>query len=289
MSAAAPPSAARAAVRDGRTVADRVAAPFGATAAWTALAFLHVPMAVVVAYSFSGSTSAGSWGGFSTRWWEEMARNPAIRRAAANSLAVAGATALIAAALGTTLALGLHRRARRRSTAVLDSAILAPVLLPDVVQGVALLLAFVLAFGAIGRVTGAELTLGRGTIVCAHAAFASSYVCLLVRARLATIPRSLEEAALDLGATPIQVFRRIQLPLLLPAVVGGALLAFTLSLDEYVLSFFTSGPGSDTLPMWFASAARKGVTPEVNAVSAAMVLASAALAGAAMLVQRRRS
>lgn len=278
-----------AAVRDGRTPADRAAGPLGAAAAWTALAFLLVPMAVVVAYSFSASRSAGTWGGFSVRWWAEMSRDPEIRRAAANSLVVAGSTAVLAAFLGTTLALGLHRRARRRGTALADSAVLAPILLPDVVQGVALLLAFVLAFDAVGRVTGSAPALGRWTIVCAHAAFASSYVCLLVRARLATIPRSLEEAALDLGATPLRVFLRVQLPLLLPAVAGGALLAFTLSLDEYVLSFFTAGAGSDTLPMWFASAARKGVTPEVNAVSAAMVLASGALAAAAMFLQRRRS
>jgi spermidine/putrescine transport system permease protein len=164
---------------------------------------------------------------------------------------------------------------------------MAPILLPDVLQGVALLLGFVLLFDAVERVTGLRPSLGRTTIVCAHASFAASYVTLLVRARLRTIPRALEEAALDLGATPAQAFRRVTLPLLLPAVAGGALLSFTLSLDEYVLAFFTHGSGSGTLPIHVASSARKGITPEINALSAILVVASLGLAAAALALQRR--
>lgn len=272
----------------GRTFGDRLLEPANTALAAGVLAFLYLPVAVLVVMSFSAGRSATEWGGFSTRWWASLAASPEIARAAANSLTVAAAVAALSTALGTALALGLHRRARRASTASHDAAVLAPILVPDVVQGVALLLGFVLLFDAVERVTGVRPALGRATIVAAHTSFATSYVVLLVRARLHGLPRDLEEAALDLGATPLQAFRRVTLPLLAPAVAGGALLAFTLSLDEYVLTFFTSGSGSDTLPIHVAAAARRGITPQVNALSAVMVLLSLALAAAAVTLQRRR-
>ena len=274
----------------GQSLSDRLLDPAAAGVAASCLLFLWLPVAVLLVFSFSGARQPHVWGGFSTRWYAALVDHPDVRRTAANSLTIATSVAALSTVLGTLLALGIDRRSRTRSTAALDAAVMVPILVPDVVQGISLLLGFVVAFGAIDRVFGGAPTLGRWTVVIAHTAFASSYVAILVRARLATVPRSLEEAALDLGATPAQAFRRVTLPLLAPAVVGGALLAFTLSLDEYVLTFFTSGPGSDTLPVWIASAVRRGqVTPVLNALSAILVVGSVALVSLSVLVQRRRS
>lgn len=272
----------------GRTLPDRLLEPANAALAAGVLAFLYLPVAVLAVYSFSASRSATQWGGFSLRWYESLLESADVRRAAVNSLTVATWVAALATVLGTTLAIGLHRRSRRASTARHDVAVMTPILVPDVVQGIALGLAFAILFDAVERMAGTRPTLGRTTIVLAHASFATSYVTLLVRARLEGMDPSLEEAALDLGATPAQAFRRVTLPLLLPAVVGGALLAFTLSLDEYVITFFTSGSGSDTLPLHVAASARRGITPQVNALSAVMVAVSIALAATALALQRRR-
>jgi spermidine/putrescine transport system permease protein len=272
----------------GRTLGDRLLGPANLALASGVLAFLWLPVGVLAVLSFSAGRSATAWGGFSTRWYESLAADPSVVRAATNSLVVAAWVALLATALGTSLAIGLHRRALRAPTAAHDAAVAAPILVPDVVQGIALLLVFALVFDAVERATGTRPTFGRTTIVLAHTSFATSYVVLLVRARLAGTDPALEEAALDLGATPAQAFVRVTLPLAAPAVVAGALLAFTLSLDEYVLTFFTSGSGSDTLPIHVAASARRGITPQVNALSAVMVAVSLALAAAALVLQRRR-
>lgn len=274
----------------GAPLRDRLLDPVTAAVAAACLLFLWLPVAVLAVFSFSGARQPHVWGGFSTRWYAALVDDPNVRRTAGNSFAIALAVAALATVLGTTFALGLDRRARRRSVALPETAALVPILVPDVVQGISLLLGFVTAFAALDRAFGAAPSLGRWTVVLAHTAFAASYVTVLVRARLRTIPPALEEAALDLGAPPWTAFRRVTLPLVAPAVLGGALLAFTLSLDEYVLSFFTSGPGSDTLPVWIASAAARGqATPLVNAVSAVLVAGSVALVSAAALVQRRRA
>lgn len=268
---------------------DRLLDPVTAAVAVSCLLFLWLPVAVLVVFSFSGARQPHVWGGFSTEWYAALASHPDVRRTAGNSVVVATCAALLSTVLGTTFALGLARRERTRPVTLPETAALVPILVPDVVQGISLLLAFLTAFVALDRVFGAAPTLGRWSVVLAHTAFAASYVTVLVRARLRTIPPSLEEAALDLGATPAAAFRRVTLPLVAPAVAGGALLAFTLSLDEYVLTFFTSGQGSDTLPVWIASTAGRGqATPVVNAVSALLVLGSVVLVSAAAFVQRRR-
>jgi len=273
----------------GRSLGDRLLDPVTAAVAGSCLLFLWLPVAVLVVFSFSGARQPHVWGGFSTKWYEALLGHPDVQRTAANSFVVATSVAALSTLLGTLFAMGLDRRSRVRATTAHDVAVMVPILVPDVVQGIALLLGFVVAFGACERVFGAAPTLGRWTVVLAHTAFATSYVTVLVRTRLATIPRNLEEAALDLGATPAQAFRRVTIPLVAPAVVGGALLAFTLSLDEYVLTFFTSGPGSDTLPVWIASAVRRGqVTPVLNALSAVLVVGSVALVSLSVLVQRGR-
>lgn len=275
-----------------RRGAGGVAAPgFTTTGVVTAgvFVFLYAPVAVLLVYSFSGASRAHLWGGFSTRWYEALATDPDVHRTAGNSFAIAGAVAVLATCLGTVLALDLHRRARTRPVRALDTATMVPILVPDLVQGISLLLAFTTFFALCRSALGTAPALGRWTVVLAHTAFATSYVAVLVRTRLRTIPRSLEEAAMDLGATPAQAFRRVTLPLVAPAVIGGAVLAFTLSLDEYVITFFTSGPGSDTLPVWIASTVRRAqATPVVNVVSALLVVGSFVLVSLSAFVQRRR-
>ena len=272
----------------GRVLADRLLAPAAHLNAGLVLAFLYLPVAVLVVFSFSASRYAAVWGGVSTRWYATLFANREIGHALVNSLVIAAATAAVATLLGTLLALGLHRRAARRSTAALDAAVVTPIVVPDVVQGVSLLLFFVLLFALVERVTGTRPALGRATVIAGHTAFAVSYVALLVRARLRVVPAALREAALDLGATPAEAFRRVTLPLIRPAVVGGALLAFTLSLDEFVITFFTSGPTARTLPVMVWSMVKRGVTPEINALSALLVVSSIVLVTISALLQRER-
>ena len=160
--------------------------------------------------------------------------------------------------------------------------------MPDIVQGIALLLFFVLMFNALEYVLDWRPTLGRTTVIIAHVAFAISYVAVVVRARLSGMDKRLEEAAMDLGANEWQVFQRITLPLIWPGVVSGGLLAFTFSLDEFVMTFFTSGPGATTLPIQVWSMMKRGVTPEINALSTLMLIGSIALVTLSVRLQRRR-
>jgi spermidine/putrescine transport system permease protein len=267
---------------------DRWVAPLLWLNAVAVFVFLYLPVAVLVFYSFSASRYASIWGGFTLEWYGRLLHNPDIARALLNSLLIAAATALLAAALGTLAALGLTRLAERRRTAHYEAALTLPIMIPDIVQGISLLLLFVLVFDALERLLGWRPTMGRTTIAIAHTAFAISYVAVIVRARLHGLDPSLAEAAMDLGADERQVLRRITLPLIWPAVVGGALLAFTLSLDEFVVTFFTSGPGSTTLPILVWSMLKRGVSPEINALSTLMLLVSIVLITCSVALQRRR-
>lgn len=251
-------------------------------------AFLYIPIVVLLVFSFSGSAYASVWGGFSFQWYAKLFRNAAIMDALANSLVIAVVSSLLATAMGTLAALGIERYADRRRAARLDAALTLPILIPDIVQGISLLLFFVLAFNALETILGWRPTLGRATVILAHTAFGISYVAAVVRARIAGMSRTLEEAAMDLGATEWVVFRRITLPLIWPGVLGGGLLAFTLSLDEFVITFFTTGPGGTTLPIYAWSQVRRGVTPEINALSALLLALSITLVALSILVQRRR-
>jgi spermidine/putrescine transport system permease protein len=253
-----------------------------------AYAFLYLPIGVLVLFSFSASPYASIWGGFSLEWYVRVFHNPDIIRALLNSLLVATVTTLLATALGTLAALGLERFPERQRAAHYDAALTLPILVPDIVQGVSLLLLFVLIFNASERLLGWRPTLGRATIIIAHTAFAISYVAVVVRARLSGLDKTLEEAAMDLGAREWQVFRRVTLPLIWPGVLSGGLLAFTLSLDEFVITFFTSGPGSTTLPIQVWSMLKRGVTPEINALSTLLLLGSIGLVTLSVVVQRRR-
>jgi spermidine/putrescine transport system permease protein len=250
--------------------------------------FLYLPIAVLVLFSFSASRYASVWGGFSLAWYAKLFQDPDILQALRNSLLIAVATALLAMVLGTMAAFGLERYMAGRRAAHADVALTLPILVPDIVQGISLLLFFVLVFTGLEQGIGWRPTLGRTTVIIAHTAFAISYVVVVVRARLSGLSRTIEEAAMDLGANEWRVFLRITLPLIWPGVMGGGLLVFTLSLDEFVITFFTTGPGATTLPIQVWSMVKRGVTPEINALSALMLATSVLFVTLSIVVQRRR-
>ena len=231
-------------------------------------AFLYAPILLLVVYSFNASRLVTVWGGFSTRWYGELMRNEGFAAAAATSLEVAVMAATIALVLGTAAGLALDRFPRFRGRALFGFMLLAPLVVPEVILGLSLLLLFVASeswFGWPGR--------GVLTITIAHATFAACFVSVVVRAQLAGFDRTLEEAALDLGAGPWTVLLRITLPGIMPALASGWLLAFTLSLDDLVVASFVSGPSATTLPMAVFSSVRLGVSPQVNALATLFLVA----------------
>ena len=223
--------------------------------------FLYAPIAIVIFFSFNDAKSTQNFTGFSTRWYSELLRDQTVLDAFYNSLLVGVIATAIATVIGTFTALALSRHEFRGKTFA-DSAIYAATVMPEIVVGVSLLVFFV----------AAGVGLGITTIVIAHVAFTISFVTIVVRARLSGMDRSIEEAAQDLGASPVQTFLRVTLPLILPGVMAGALLAFTLSFDDFVITFFVSGVGSSTLPLKIYSMLKFGVTPVINALSTVVVL-----------------
>ncbi|MBM3876921.1 MAG: ABC transporter permease [Verrucomicrobia bacterium] len=232
-------------------------------------AFLYAPLLVVVLFSFNASRFGTGWHGFTLQWYRALWENNLALDAAKNTLLLAAASTGISTVLGTMLGVGLARRFR--GAGLVQRALYLPVFIPDVVLAASLLL----FLGLLRRWTG-WFELGLMTMVLAHVTFQIPFVAIVVRARMSGMDPSLEEAARDLGATPAQVFRHVTLPLLVPGVLAAALLAFTLSLDDFVVSFFTSGPGSTTLPILIYSSVKRGITPDINALSALLVLAAAA-------------
>ncbi len=238
--------------------------------------FLYLPILILMIYSFNDNRVVGVWTGFSTRWYAELLQDRALMSSLRVSLWVAGWSTVISTVLGTLAAMALERF-RFRGKLGYDAALYLPIIIPDIVMALSTLLFFVLV----------AVPLSRNTILVAHVAFNISFVAVVVRGRLAEIDRSLEEAAADLGASVWQTFRRVTLPLLMPAIVSAALLAFTLSLDDFVITFFVSGPGSTTLPVRVYSMIKFGVTPEVNAISTLMLLGSTLLVVVSLLLQRK--
>jgi len=240
------------------------ARPSGTTVLVLVFAFLYVPIAVLVALSFNEGGLPTVWSGFSTKWYVSLAFNRDILSAALNTLIVAVASTVIATLLGTLLAIGIEMR-QRRGTA-LEALVFAPMIIPDIVLAVALLSFFSML----------DVTMGLHTIVLAHVVFNLAFVCAVVRARLKSFDWSITEASADLGASALTTFRRVTLPVILPAVVAGALLAFTLSVDEFIIAFFTAGAGraSTTLPMQIYSMIRFGITPEINALATIVMAVS---------------
>ena len=230
-------------------------------------AFLYLPILVLVTYSFNSSALATVWGGFSTRWYSALLDNQQIIDAALLSLEIAAISATFATILGTLAGLALTRMRRFKGRFMFTGLIAAPLVMPEVITGLSLLLLFV----SLQELIGWPSTRGAGTITIAHITFSMAYVAVIVQAQLASMDESLEEAAMDLGGRPIQVAFDITLPLIAPSMISGWLLAFTLSLDDLVIASFTSGAGASTLPMVIFSKIKLGVTPDINALASIII------------------
>jgi len=254
---------------------ERRSSPFLITVLCLGIAFLYLPMVVLVAYSFNASALASVWGGFSTQWYVELVHNRQILGAAGLSLQVAVLASTGALVLGTLAAIALVRFTRFRGRLLLTGMVNAPLVMPEIITGITQLLLFVSMLQLIGWPSR-----GMTTIILAHVAFCTAYVTVTVQSRLATADRSLEEAAMDLGATPFQAFVDVTLPIIAPALVSSWLLSFTLSLDDLVISSFVSGPRSSTLPMVIYSKVKLGVSPDINALASLIIT----IVGACVLV-----
>jgi putrescine transport system permease protein len=249
------------------------------------LAFLYLPLLVVMGYSFNASRLVTVWTGFSTQWYIELFADRQILRAAGISLVVALFSATIATMIGTAAGYALARFGPFKGRAFFAGTIAMPLVMPEVVTGLALLLLFVAAQRAMPWLPGR----GVGTLILAHAGLTMAYVAVIVQARIAGMQRDYEEAAADLGAKPAAVFRHITLPLIAPALAAGWLLAFVLSLDDLVIASFVSGPQSTTLPMVVFSSVRLGVSPKINALATLLIIATFALLLLAGLISRKRT
>ncbi len=250
-------------------------------------AFLYIPILSMIIFSFNDSKLVTVWGGFSVKWYGELLGNRRMLEAAWLSVRIAAVTATGAMVIGTMAGLVLARFGRFRGRTFFAGMATAPLVMPDVITGLSLLLLFV-AFAPLPFVPD---TRGFSTITIAHTTLTLAYVAVVVQSRLSTMDDSLEEAALDLGARPAKVFMVITLPIIAPAMISGWLLAFTLSLDDLVIASFTAGPSTNTLPMMIFSTVRRGITPEINALATIMVglvTIFVVAAGVLMAKQERR-
>jgi spermidine/putrescine transport system permease protein len=232
-------------------------------AALAGYAFLYVPLLIVIVYSFNDSRLNAEWVGFTFGWYDKLFHNQDMLLAAGNSLLIGLTASAVATVLGTMAGMAMYRYRPR----LLSILVLAPIAIPEILMGVSLLIFFVLL----------NLTLGLVSVALAHIAFCIGFVAIVVRSRLAGMDESLTEAARDCGASPLNAFRYVTLPLIMPGVIAGALMAFTLSIDDFVITFFTAGAGTVTLPLQIYSMIKIAVTPEVNAVSTLLMLLTLAL------------
>ncbi len=228
------------------------------------LIFLYLPIATLIFMSFNKSDSPFTWTGFSTKWYVTLANNSTVLIGLKNTLIVAGVTTLASVILGTLLAIGITRYIK---SSAIEAVALSPAIVPDLA----------LAIGLLALFSFLRFPLGLHSVIISHTLFCSAFVAAIVRSRLMQVDSSLEEAAEDLGDAPLGIFFRITIPNLAPAIIAGALLAFTLSLDEFVIAFFTNGPGTPTLPIVIYSMVRFGVTPEINALASIILLFSVAI------------
>ncbi len=253
--------------------------PFNVVSLALGLAFLYLPIAILMIYSFNASRLVNVWGGWSTRWYVELMNDQAMLAAAWMSLRVAAVSATAATILGTLAALALSRGERFRGRTLFSGMLYAPLVMPEVITGLSLLLLFV----------AVQTERGFWTVTIAHTTLTMCFVAVVVQSRLGAIDRSLEEAAMDLGCPPARAFLYVTLPIILPAVIAGWLLAFTLSLDDLVIASFTTGPGSSTLPIRIYSEVRLGVKPQINAICTLIVAAIAVVIVAASLIAKMSS
>jgi spermidine/putrescine transport system permease protein len=238
--------------------------------------FLYAPIVLLVFFSFNVSRFPTHWEGFTLNWYIKLFNNYAIGQALKNTLIVSISSTVISTIIGTMVSVAIERF-RFQTKPAIDAMLFLPIIIPDIAMAIMLVVFFVMI----------KMPLGLPTIIISHVAFNISFVAVIVRARMASIDPTLEEAANDLYANEWQAFWRVTFPLLVPGILGGALFAFTLSLDDYVITFFTSGPGSTTLPVKIYSMVKRGITPETNAVSTIMLLVSMLLVPLSQWVQRR--
>ncbi|HEX2056711.1 MAG TPA: ABC transporter permease [Nitrospiraceae bacterium] len=251
-------------------------APWLGFAAGVTLSFLYLPIGLLMLFSFNAARLSSRWQGVTWEWYRLLLADQALLAAAFNSLLVAVLSTALALVLGVTGALGLERLSRRYQSAV-EGALLLPLIIPEIMMGVALMLLFVMI----------RMPLSLTTVVIGHVVFNLPLVIIIVRARLQKLDPKLVEAAQDLGAGTWQVFRRVTEPLIRPAVIGAGLMALTVSLDDFIVTFFLAGPGATTLPLKVYSMIKAGLSPEINALSAVIVVASMGLIAVSLLVQRR--
>ncbi|MFT4152174.1 MAG: ABC transporter permease subunit [Paracoccaceae bacterium] len=230
-------------------------------------AFFYVPILSMIVFSFNSARLATVWGGFSTKWYVALWNNPQVLKAAMLSLEIAIVSSTLATILGTLAGLALARFKRFRGRTLFSGMVTAPLIMPDVITGISMLMLFILMADWIGWPAARGFT----TITLAHITFSMVYVTTIIQARLVAADRSIEEAAMDLGSRPWQVLRDITLPVISPAILSGWLLSFTLSLDEVVITSFVTGPGSTTLPLLIWSKVKLGVTPDINALATIIV------------------
>lgn len=247
-------------------------------------AFLYLPIVILMAYSFNDSRIQSVWNGFSLRWYASLLDNPQIIDAALLSLQIALISATIATVLGTLAGLAMTHMGRFKGRLLFTGLIAAPLIMPEVITGLSLLLVFV----STEQLIGWPESRGTLTIIIAHITFSMAFVAVIVQSRLSTADRSLEEAAMDLGGRPFRVAIDVTLPLIAPAMISGWLLAFTLSLDDLVIASFVSGPGANTLPMVIFSKVKLGVAPDVNALATLIItLVGIGIVIAGFVMQRR--
>jgi putrescine transport system permease protein len=250
---------------------------FNTTSIAFGLAFLYLPIVILVIYSFNASRLVAVWGGWSTRWYAALLEDRAMLDATAASFGIAAGSAAAATVLGTLAALALTRLGRFRGRVAFSAMVYAPLVMPEVITGLSLLLMFV----------AADVDRGFLTVTAAHTTLTMCFVTVVVQSRLASFDRSLEEAAMDLGCPPARTFLTVTLPLIAPAVIAGFLLAFSLSLDDLVIANFTTGPGATTLPIRIYSQVKLGVKPEINAICTILVAVVAVAIFAAAFISRR--
>jgi spermidine/putrescine transport system permease protein len=247
--------------------------------------FIYLPVLILIIFSFNNTRSVAVFTGFSTEWYRSLAQNAELLDAARNSLVVGSIATIASTLIGTLTALAMERYRFKLRTAF-DANLYLPIVIPEIVMGISLLLFFNQAlFPFLQNIFGIRATTGLPTITVSHIAFDIPFVYVIVRARLADFDRTLEEAAADLGADEWQTFQRVTLPLLMPGIIGGALMAFTLSLDDYLITAFTKGIREQTMPLYIYSLVRRGVTPEINALSTALLLGSIGLVGLSLIAQ----
>lgn len=224
------------------------------------LAFLYLPLVILALYSFNDSRINAVWTGFTFKWYEQLFHNRRVLEALTNTLIVGAISTVVSTSLGTIAAIALHRYKYKMQNAI-NGLLYLPILIPEIVMGLSLLVLF----------SQFKVPLGKGSLIIAHITFCLSFVVITVGARLDGMRADFEQAASDLYATPFQCFRYVTLPLIMPGIVAGALIAFTLSIDDFVISFFVAGPNSTTLPLYIYAMVKRGISPEINALSTLMI------------------